>query len=38
MITIDNFLTDPDRVREYLLELDYTKSQPNVPGWFKNRL
>jgi hypothetical protein len=33
MITIDNFLTDPDRVREDLLELDYTKSQPNVPGW-----
>ena len=33
MIIIDNFLTEPDRIREDGLELDYTKAQPNSPGW-----
>ena len=33
MIIIDNFLEDPDRIREEGLELDYTKAQPNSPGW-----
>jgi hypothetical protein len=33
MIIIDNFLEEPDRIREEGLELDYTKSQPNSPGW-----
>jgi hypothetical protein len=33
MIIIDNFLTEPDIIREEGLELDYTKAQPNSPGW-----
>ena len=33
MIVIDNFLEDPDRIREEGLELGYTKAQPNSPGW-----
>lgn len=33
MITIDNFLTDPDRIREESLEESYTKAEPNSPGW-----
>jgi len=33
MIIIDNFLEEPDRIREEGLELDYTKAQPNSPGW-----
>lgn len=33
MIIIDNFLTEPDRIREEGLETNYTKAQPNSPGW-----
>jgi hypothetical protein len=33
MIIIDNFLEDPDRIREEALELTYTKAEPNSPGW-----
>ena len=33
MIVIDNFLENPDRIREDGLELDYTKAQPNSLGW-----
>lgn len=33
MIIIDNFLQDPDNVRIDGLELTYTKSEPNSPGW-----
>jgi hypothetical protein len=32
-IIIDNFLEDPDRIREESLELSYTKAEPNSPGW-----
>jgi hypothetical protein len=32
-IIIDNFLDDPDRIREESLELSYTKAEPNSPGW-----
>ena len=32
-IIIDNFLEEPDRIREEGLELDYTKAEPNSPGW-----
>lgn len=33
MYIIDNFLTNPDQIREDGLELTYTKAQPNSPGW-----
>ena len=33
MIIIDNFLNEPDQIREDALELTYTKAQPNSPGW-----
>jgi hypothetical protein len=33
MITIDNFLENPDLVREDALDLSYTKAEPNSPGW-----
>jgi hypothetical protein len=33
MIIIDNFLKDPDTIREDGLELTYTKAEPNSPGW-----
>jgi hypothetical protein len=33
MIIIDNFLTDPDLIRQDALELTYTKAEPNSPGW-----
>jgi len=33
MIIIDNFLMDPNQIREDGLELGYTKSEPNSPGW-----
>lgn len=33
MIIIDNFLTDPDQIRQDALELTYTKAEPNSPGW-----
>jgi hypothetical protein len=33
MIIIDNFLKEPDRIREEGLELDYTKAQPNSYSW-----
>jgi hypothetical protein len=32
-IIIDNFLEEPDRIREESLELSYTKAEPNSPGW-----
>jgi hypothetical protein len=32
-IIFDNFLEEPDRIREEGLELDYTKAEPNSPGW-----
>jgi hypothetical protein len=32
-IIIDNFLEDPNRIREESLELSYTKAEPNSPGW-----
>jgi len=33
MIIIDNFLKEPDRIREDALELTFTKAEPNSPGW-----
>ena len=33
MITIDNFLENPDQIREDALELTYTKAELNSPGW-----
>jgi hypothetical protein len=33
MIIIDNFLTEPDRIREEALMVDYTKAPLNYPGW-----
>jgi hypothetical protein len=33
MIIIDNFLEEPDRIREEALELTFTKAEPNSPGW-----
>ena len=33
MIIIDDFLVDPDRIREDGLDLTYTKAVPNSPGW-----
>jgi hypothetical protein len=33
MIIIDNFLDNPDIIREDALELDYTKAEDNSPGW-----
>jgi hypothetical protein len=33
MSNIDNFLEEPDRIREESLELSYTKAEPNSPGW-----
>lgn len=33
MVIIDNFLTNPDQIRQDALELTYTKAQPNSPGW-----
>lgn len=33
MIIIDNFLGNPDLMREDALELTYTKAEPNSPGW-----
>jgi hypothetical protein len=33
MIIIDNFLTDPDLIRQDAVELTYTKAEPNSPGW-----
>ena len=33
MIIVDNFLEEPDRIREDGLELDYTKALPDSPGW-----
>jgi hypothetical protein len=33
MIIIDNFLTNPDQIRQDALDLTYTKAEPNSPGW-----
>jgi hypothetical protein len=33
MIIIDNFLPNPDQIREDALELTYTKAEPGSPGW-----
>jgi len=33
MIIIDNFLEEPDRIREDALELTFTKAQPDSTGW-----
>lgn len=33
MIIIDNFLENPDLVREDALDLTYTNAEPNSPGW-----
>lgn len=33
MIVIDDFLTNPDQIRQDALELTYTKAEPNSPGW-----
>jgi len=33
MIIIDNFLPNPNQIREDALELTYTKAEPNSPGW-----
>ncbi len=33
MIIIDDFLNDPDRVREDALDLTYTQAQPDSTGW-----
>lgn len=33
MIIIDNFLTDPNQIRQDALELTYTKAEPNSNGW-----
>jgi hypothetical protein len=33
MIIVDNFLTNPDQIRQDALELTYTKAEPNSPGW-----
>jgi len=33
MIIIDNFLNEPDLIRQDALELTYTKAEPNSPGW-----
>jgi len=33
MIVIDNFLEEPDRIREEALEQTFTKAEPNSPGW-----
>lgn len=33
MIVINNFLDNPDVIREDALELGYTKALPNSPGW-----
>ncbi len=33
MIIIDNFLNEPDLIRQDALELTYTKAEPNSQGW-----
>jgi len=33
LVIIDDFLNDPDRVREDALDLTYTQAQPDSTGW-----